>query len=337
MVAFAAPLRYASRVRFAAWCVAGFFLACGKAHTSGNGQPEELGGASSSGTDSVAGVGARGGSETNGGAGSGASGGAVASAGMPFGEGGRESASGGFSMTAGGAGASGMVGGAGAAAGAGGSASPMAGNAGRGESAGDGSVGAAGSPAACAEYVACGCGCCDDAPPTACYYPSRDNLELIIQNDEASAADPACADAACSAGAHYVCCLPPPEEAGVTYSVIFNRLEEYDRMTIVRSDAMLDCTTFGFSTIHEPPVFPVDTPEGFAAEGGMSDFPCSQLYNLTSRTLAMGGEGTVTFTAPDHCAIDFDFTLYFRKGTELPTATRFVAKGVPVPNVDGCN
>jgi len=177
LVAFAAPLRYASRVRFAAWCVAGFFLACGKAHTSGNGQPEELGGASSSGTDSVAGVGARGGSETNGGAGSGASGGAVASAGMPFGEGGRESASGGFSMTAGGAGASGMVGGAGAAAGAGGSASPMAGNAGRGESAGDGSVGAAGSPAECAEYVACGCGCCDDAPPTACYYPSRDNLE----------------------------------------------------------------------------------------------------------------------------------------------------------------
>lgn len=58
------------------------------------------------------------------------------------------------------------------------------------------------------EYIACGCGCCDDvAPATRCLYRSKqDDLGAIIEADQARRQEPDCARVGCSAPIRYVYC-----------------------------------------------------------------------------------------------------------------------------------
>lgn len=331
---------YASSMRWVAWCAACCLLACGKSHAD----------------SSVRDVDSRGGQSTMGSAGlmeMGGSTGHEPEGGSP-GNGGDtldgRGGTGGSSQTAAGrgptnAGAAGAL--LGAGAGNGGAAGALlAGNGGVLASAGMGgaagsSAGAAGaSTSACDDYLACGCGCCGGtAPDHACYYPDRgDTLERIVADDQALAADAACAGAGCAKGTLYWCCVPPSEGQPATYRTDSFQSDAYDRFVLIRADEANNCTVLSVSSIIEPPKFPIEVPEGWKVDVGSSGFNCNSIYNFPNQRIAIGGEGFVSFTTPDRCAIDFDFTLYFDIGDDAPAATRFVGQGVPTPNLgSSCN
>jgi hypothetical protein len=239
------------------------------------------------------------------------------------------------------AGASGAAATGGTGAGSGGAAGGQpAGNGGVLESAGTSNdAGAAGSPEEeCGEYLACGCGCCGGVSPShACYYPDRgETIASIKAEDEAQAEDPSCAAAGCALGTEYLCCVPPADVEAATYTLNAT-ISAVDRLAILRADPNDHCTIFSISSTLEPPRFPIEVPEGWKIDGGANGFYCAEAYNFPSQRVAIGGEGFLAFSAPDRCAIDFDFTLFFDLGTEVQ-ATRFVGQGVPVPNLGvGCN
>jgi len=56
------------------------------------------------------------------------------------------------------------------------------------------------------EYMACGCGCCEDEPDETRCVASRDELDRITNEDEDDHDDPSCAERDCQAGVLYIVC-----------------------------------------------------------------------------------------------------------------------------------
>ncbi|RKI14835.1 hypothetical protein D7Y15_14450 [Corallococcus sp. AB030] len=64
-----------------------------------------------------------------------------------------------------------------------------------------------------ATYVACGCGCCGGVEPEvkclSC--ANKDDLQALIQKDQAAQKDPQCSVMGCSTGTKYVYCDANPQ------------------------------------------------------------------------------------------------------------------------------
>jgi hypothetical protein len=200
----------------------------------------------------------------------------------------------------------------------------------------DGDAGAGGAPdTTCGEYVACGCGCCGSTTPesTQCFYTELgEDLASIVAADEAARSDPACPAAECSLGVRRVCCATPEDPGGATHEVT-GTIGGYNRINFKRTGADGRCTRVGFVQPDQgADSFALMLPESWALEGA-SDYACVDENSAAfdSRRSPIGGVGTLTFTTPQNCAIDFDFTLFFLSESGRVDAVRFVGNGVAVP------
>lgn len=174
------------------------------------------------------------------------------------------------------------------------------------------------------EYLACGCGCCPDQYSFACYYPDRgDSLTTIASEDRAVAMSPSCENAGCGVGIGYTCCQVPPVDPDATYEVTsFGSGLLHLLIERTGADGVCGSLSLIYPSDAEPG-FPLDLPERW----GLNSTEGSTC-NMEDGRGAMGAIGSVSFTTPDRCTLDFDFTLFLAGRFE---AVRFKASGVPVP------
>jgi hypothetical protein len=304
-------------MRWLVWCLMLAAGACAKSHDAG----PASGGSSGAGASVAAGSGGASGS-ASGGAGMADAGRASSGSSGVGGDSGRAaSGAGGQGAGSGGTGGDGEIGGAGSASGG-----ATAGNA----SAGEANGGEAGAPAAeCGPYDACGCGCCGGTTPTsACYYPERgDLLSSIIAADQAAGADPECESAGCALGIRHLCCVTPEPSAG-TYAA---RLVPggYDRLIIERRGSAERCSALGLvrplsAAQH---TFPIETPGDWGLERAGESACVNGMFDAPGRS-AVGGIGSVSYSSPDQCALDFDLTLFFVSEAGELESVRFQAENV---------
>jgi hypothetical protein len=305
-------------MRWLVWCLTLVLVACGKSNSKLDAPPSGQagkGGASAAGAGGAV-------SMTGGVAGSGEEAGAGASVGGRSSAGGSggapASGDGGSSAGAGGSGASSSGAGAGGAG--------LAGNASGGfSSAGDGSGGeAGGTNDECASYDACGCGCCGGLASTpTCYHPDRgEELSSIVAADQAQASDPGCSNAGCSSGTRHVCCaIPEPTAAAYAASFYIGGI---NHLTIERRGSDERCALLELVAPNSSPVpYSLEIPDGWFIQGGSAS-PCGADGRVSSPwLLAFGGIGSVSFSTPEMCAVDFDFTLFFASDSGALEAVRF--------------
>ncbi len=311
-------------MRWLVWCVVLAAGACARSKSESDAEP-----GSSAGTGGASVAGSGGAPVAGGGSGGDAGAGRHA--------GGR--ASGGFSSVGGSggrstSGAAGSDSGGEAGGGIAGSASASGGMA----SAGEGSGGEAGAPVVeCGTYDACGCGCCGGATPTpTCYYPERgDELASIIAADQAQSVDPGCESAGCSLGARHLCCVTPEPSAGIYAARAI--AGGFDRLTIERRGSGERCAAL---TLVSPVSggqldFPLEAPSGWALER-TGESACEDGTLAPPGRPAAGGIGSVSYSTPEPCALDFDFTLFFLSDTGEVEPVRFQGEGVPLTGAAGC-
>jgi hypothetical protein len=205
----------------------------------------------------------------------------------------------------------------------------------------DGGAGAAGAPdTGCGDYRACGCGCCEGSTPelTRCVYPELDqDLAPIVAADEAAASDPTCAAAECGRGVRHLCCESPANPGAATYTTSAY-VGGYNRLSIKRTGADGRCTVLGLvQPEDDTDKLELELPSGWAVQAA-SDYACADENSAAadSRRQAIGGLGTLAFTTPMSCAVDFNFTLFFLSESGALEAVRFVGSGVDVPEFGGC-
>lgn len=323
------------------WCLVFGLIACGEtsrngseAHGSGGTAQAAKGGSTSGGSGSAAGGAASGGTPTAGDVGT--LGGAGSPVG-PSGSGGR-TASGGMANMGGNGGTDAGLG---ASAGDGGFAAA-------GEEAGGGEAGTAGaggsSPLECAgEYLACGCGCCGGTTPrTVCYYPDHgDSLASIKSEDQSIAMNSTCANAGCSLGTRYVCCVAPSEAPEATYETSGGMISaDVYRISLRRKGGDERCQFVHIARGDGPggKDFPIALPEGWILEV-LEDYACvdENSADASKRRQAIGGHGSLGFVSESgECTLNYDFTLFFASDGAAVDAVRFSSEAAPSPDVPEC-
>jgi len=184
------------------------------------------------------------------------------------------------------------------------------------------SAGAAGEPACEGNYIACGCGCCGGGPTeaTACYYPEYGiRLSDAIQQDALARSQPGCANAGCSLGANYACCMSAPQEPSTMSLYAYDFLPDEPRLTLIKTEGSGMCATLVLSGLGA--ALPTLSADVLRWTGVGSYTPCMP---GARRSNAIGISGSVyERNDVDGCLLNVHVTLFIAAENGEVTPVRF--------------
>jgi len=295
-------------MRAVRWAICGVWVctACGK--STDDGFVPGQGGASTPGGASSQGGAQRGGSESGVGA--------SIIAGGSMSDGGAQASSGGAAAR-GGSGSGGAV-----------SLGGSVNSGGTAVAGGEAGASEAGAEGMCAEFLACGCGCCAGSPPQVrCSYADvPTDYDSLVAADEAARQSPSCSSAGCSIGARYLCCeAPPPDSSPASYSASLNIGGGYDRIQIVKMGTEF-CPRLTFTDGTSGLRTVLDGLPGWNLEAG-SYMSCAM--SSVPRNVIGAGGSIKPRVSGSSCVLDMHFAVYALVNEEL-IRFRFDADGVPL-------
>jgi len=180
------------------------------------------------------------------------------------------------------------------------------------------------------DYNGCGCGCCGGVPGlTLCYYPTLGQTATTAGPLEPTPSS--CANAGCSLGRRYVCCLPaaPSAPSGATYTADVY-IGGIDRFTISKSGTDCASVTFVDFTSGTTSALRIDAGArwtsstgslGTCGEAGATDQVEGALGTLVLRANGTG------------CVADLHATLFAFTAAGTVESTRLDVDGLVVPQL----
>jgi hypothetical protein len=131
-----------------------------------------------------------------------------------------------------------------------------------------------------------------------------------------------------SATRHFCCAIPEPTAAAYAASYYIGGL---NHLTIERRGSDERCALLELVAPDASPVpYSLEIPEGWVIQGGRASL-CGEDGRVSSPwRFAFEGTGSVSFSTPEMCAIDFDFTLFFESESGELEAARFQGQGLEI-------